>query len=214
MPEIVPPTFQAPEFHCPYDECGVYAHQYWSSVFIRGQGGGFAELEEWSAAVCRRCTRQSFWYKQTLVYPAKYDAEPPHPDMPAEVLAIYDEARAVSPHSRRAAAGLLRLGLQMLVDELEQGSGDINTKIGALVQKGLDPTMQRAMDVLRVVGNEAVHPGTIDLDADDSLLPGLFRMINIVVEQVVTRSKEASSLFGILPPEKVAAIERRDGPKQ
>ncbi|WP_344200171.1 DUF4145 domain-containing protein [Aeromicrobium alkaliterrae] len=146
-----------------------------------------------------------------MIFPLVRQGEEPHADMPADVLAIYEEARAVSSLSRKSAAGLLRLGLQMLVDELDTGSGSIDAKIGRLVQGGLDPQVQQAMDVLRVVGNESVHPGQIDLDADDDLLPALFNLINVIVEQVVSRPKTIGALFQKLPDAKRAAIQRRDG---
>lgn len=99
--------------------------------------------------------------------------------MPPDVLAVYEEARDVSGISKKSAGALLRLALQMLVDDLEQGSAPINTKIGELVKRGLDPQVQQAMDVVRVVGNNAVHPGQIDLDADEDLLPARFALINL-----------------------------------
>ena len=113
--------------------------------------------------------------------------------------------------SKKSAAALLRLALQVLVDDLEPGSGTINDKIGALVQKGLDPGVQQAMDVLRVVGNNAVHPGQIDLDADDALLLALFGLLNLIVDQVITRPKMLAGLFGSLPQTAQDGVARRDG---
>jgi hypothetical protein len=130
--------------------------------------------------------------------------------MPDDVLAVFNEAREVAPMSKKSAAALLRLALQMLVDDLEPGSAAINAKIGALVKRGLDPQVQQAMDVVRVVGNNAVHPGQIDLDGDDQLLPALFGLVNMIVEQVITRPKVVAELFGSLPPAARAGVAKRD----
>jgi hypothetical protein len=151
------------------------------------------------------------WRGEMMVYPMRRTGPSPHADMPTDVLAVYEEARDVSAISKKSAAALLRLALQILADDLEQGSAPINTKIGALVKRGLDPQVQQAMDVVRVVGNNAVHPGQIDLDGDDDLLPALFALINLIVEQVITRPKAVAGLFGSLPPSAQAAVARRDG---
>jgi len=52
-----------------------------------------------------------------------------------------------------------------MVDLGESGK-DINADIGNLVKKGLSPLVQKALDTVRVVGNECVHPGTMDLKDD------------------------------------------------
>lgn len=203
MDEDRTPAANKDNFHCP--SCGVYAAQRWGSV---SKGG--TVMTGWEAASCSACGHYSVWLGERMIYPLQRQGESPHVDTPDEVLAIYNEAREVAPISRKSAAGLLRLALQMLVDELESGSGGIDKKIGALVQKGLDPQVQKAMDVLRVVGNESVHPGQIDLEADDELLPALFNLLNIIVEQIIARPKHIGGLFAKLPESKLAAIEKRN----
>lgn len=206
------PAYHRESFYCPH--CGVYALQEWSEM-KRLTGSKWQSVEGFEVVQCTatECLKFSIWHDETMVFPLKRQGEKPHSDMPEDVLAIYNEAREVAPISRKSAAGLLRLALQMLVDELEPGRGKIDAKIGALVQKGLAPEVQQAMDVLRVVGNESVHPGEINLDADDDLLPGLFNLVNIIVEQVVARPKHIGGLFSKLPQSKLAAIEKRDAPK-
>lgn len=197
-------------FHCPF--CGVYAAQTWGSAW-QDRGGMFC-LDGMNAAVCGLCGEASLWVEDRMIYPLQKQGEPPHGDMPGDVLVIYNEARDVAPISRKSAAGLLRLALQMLVDELEPGRGTIDNKIGALVQKGLDPQVQKMMDVLRVVGNESVHPGQIDLEADGDFVPALFNVLNIIVEQVIARPKHIDELYAMLPEGKRDAIDRRDGVTQ
>lgn len=196
-------------FHCP--DCGVYAAQHWGNLALHRAGSGASAMPGFTAAKCTACGRHSLWRGDAMVYPLNRQGEPPKSDMPDDVQAVHEEARSVAPISRRSAAGLLRLALQMLVDDLEPGEGTIDTKIGALVQRGLDPQVQQAMDVLRVVGNESVHPGQIDLEADDDLVPALFNLLNIIVEQVITRPNHVGGLFGMLPQAKRDAVQRRDG---
>ena len=57
----------------------------------------------------------------------------------------------------------------------------VNKNIGKLFSRGLPLRIQQALDVVRVVGNKAVHPGTIAFDVDDEqnaiMLMNLINMI-------------------------------------
>lgn len=194
-------------FDCP--SCQAYARQIWGDAYMHTNRS--LPLTDWRIATCTRCDNITIWHNRELIFPLSMVGPLPHADMPPEVRDLYEEARTVSSLSRKSAAALLRLALQVLVDGLEPGSANINSKIGALVQRGLHPQVQQAMDVLRVVGNNAVHPGQIDLDADDDLLPALFVMLNLIVEQVVARPKHVAGLFASLPATAQAAVAKRDG---
>jgi hypothetical protein len=56
------------------------------------------------------------------------------------------------------ACALLRLATQKLADDLVEGDGTLNQKIGALVAQGLSTEVAQALGSVRVVGNHAVHP--------------------------------------------------------
>lgn len=167
-------------------------------------------LEGLTISKCHACNEPAIWRDEDMVYPLERQGVAPHEDMPEDVKAIYEEARSVAPISKKSAAGLLRLALQMLVDDLEPGKGTIDAKIGKLVERGLAPQVQKMMDVLRVAGNEAVHPGTMDLDANPDLLASLFGLTNLIVEQIIAQPKHIESLYGKLPEGKREAIEKRD----
>jgi hypothetical protein len=62
---------------------------------------------------------------------------------------------------------------------------NINNDIRARVAKGLSAEFQQGIDVLRVVGNNAVHRGQIDPD-DPSTVRSLFVLINIIVGSMVS----------------------------
>jgi hypothetical protein len=86
----------------------------------------------------------------------------------------------------------------------------IDDDIAFLVAKGLSPVVQQSLDTVRVVGNEAVHPGTIDLRNDTDTATKLFTLVNIIADQMITNPKHVLELYEKLPEEKRKAIEKRD----
>ena len=130
--------------------------------------------------------------------------------VPEAVRELWDEARAVAPHSSRSAAALLRLALQTLLADLVPGESNLNAAIGAALRGGVPGPVQQAMDVLRVGGNGAVHPGELRLDDDPATLGALFGLLSYVVQETVVRSAQVSALFGRLPQGVRDGIERRD----
>jgi hypothetical protein len=146
-----------------------------------------------------------------MVYPfGSANAPLPDVDLPASPRADYEEARSIVDRSPRGAAALLRLAVQKLCKALGEPGENINTDIGSLVHKGLDPRVQRALDSLRVIGNEAVHPGVLDLEDDRDTAIALFGLINFIVEQQIRRPREIDALYDMLPEGKRKGIEDRD----
>jgi len=129
--------------------------------------------------------------------------------MPESVKSIYLEAASIQAKSPRGAAALLRLGIQILCKELGENGKNINTDIGNLVKKGLPQIVQQSLDILRVTGNDAVHPGQIDTDSQD-IVDNLFNLLNVVVEYMIALPKKVSGIYSLLPSDKTEAIKKRD----
>ena len=130
--------------------------------------------------------------------------------MPADVRQDYDEAARIIAQSPRGAAALLRLAVQKLCIDLGGKGRKIDDDIKMLVSKGLLPLVQQSLDVVRVTGNNAVHPGQIATD-DPEVAASLFPLVNIIVEQMISAPKQIAALYGGLPEGARAAIEKRDG---
>jgi hypothetical protein len=94
---------------------------------------------------------------------------------------------------------------------LEEPGKDLNKDIGSLVKKGLPDQIQKALDVVRVIGNESVHPGQIDLNDNPATTSKLFELVNIIADKMITEPKEIDKLFDGLPEGKREAIQKRDG---
>ena len=91
---------------------------------------------------------------------------------------------------------------------------NINENIKALVSKGLPVSVQQALDVVRVVGNRAVHPGQIYFDVDDINTANLLmHLLNVIVERMITEPKEINELYQHLPENIRQSISNRDKSK-
>lgn len=159
---------------------------------------------------CECCGNKIIWVDESYVYPDVI-VEQANSDMPNSVKELYDEAGMIYTKSPRAACALLRLAVDRLCHELGETDRDINKNIGALVEKGLSKTVQQALDVVRVVGNKAVHPGQIAFDVDDSSTAiMLMKLINIIVTRMISEPKDIDYLYNKLPESVKEAIEKRN----
>lgn len=131
-------------------------------------------------------------------------------DMPEDVKKIYDEACLVLKASPRSSAALSRLAIEKLVDHLEAEGRDLNSKIANLVSKGLPEQIQKMLDSVRVIGNNAVHPGEIDLSDNAQLASSLLKFINLIVENQISQPKKINEIYDNLPESNLESIERRD----
>lgn len=115
-----------------------------------------------------------------------------------------------------AASGsaLLRLCVEMMTIELEANGKTLDDKISDLVKRGLNQSVHRALDAVRVIGNEAVHPSQMDLNDNPKTAEALFKLVNVITEKMISEQKHVDEIYGLLPPEKLAALERRDMPKK
>jgi hypothetical protein len=160
---------------------------------------------------CYSCDAFTVWIEDKIVYPVSHSVVEPHEMMPGSVKADFEEAGSIVDLSPRGAAALARLCIQELMTELGEKGENLNDDIGELVKKGLEVEVQQALDVVRVVGNNAVHPGTIDLKDDKETALTLLGLVNMIVERRIAGPKKLLNLFAGLPPGALQQIEKRDG---
>jgi hypothetical protein len=163
-----------------------------------------------NASVCLSCSKASLWVDGKLIWPSARIGVEPNPDLSADLTADFEEARSIVMTSPRGAAALMRLVVQKLCIELGGDGKSIDADIAALVAKGLSPMIQQALDVVRVVGNNAVHPGQIDLKDDPDTVVTLFGLVNIIAEQMITQPKQLQAVYNGLPAGALAAIQARN----
>jgi hypothetical protein len=150
------------------------------------------------------------WAGGSLVFPHGHVEIEPNEDLPDDVRADYKEAALIFRTSPRGAAALLRLGIQKLCDHLGQEGQKLDDAIASLVRSGLEPRVQKALDIVRVIGNESVHPGQMDLRDDPETALELFRLVNLIAERMISQPKHIDTMYEQLPKSKRDAIEKRD----
>lgn len=221
MSKYFPPKYGSTHFSCPY--CAVHARQRWGKPFnVDSLIVDRQEPLKWWMLVpividktevetsrCSHCENPTLWLSEKIIYPVVSTFPPANGDLPTDVKEVYEEAANIANQSPRAACALLRLALEMLLKSLGE-TGSINDSIGNLVKKGLDERVQQSLDIVRVTGNEAVHPGVIDF-SDETDVEMLFGLINVIAESLISQPKRIQNLYDNLPEKAREAIEKRDG---
>lgn len=168
------------------------------------------EKATYAATRCLRCKEFVLWRNEKIIYPNATTAPLPDDDMPDEIKKDFNEAREVFPISARSSAALLRLVVEKLSKHLGYSANKIDEAIGKMVADGIHPLVQQAFDIVRVIGNESVHPGQIDLRDDPDTALQLFKLVNIIVEEKITKPQKVQALFDSLPQDKLQHIEERN----
>ncbi len=209
-PPFVPPSADADEWSCTV--CGLYTGQRSRDLVYHVASSTYKTPLK--VTVCAHCSALAYWFGSQMIDPAGKTGPPPNPDMPDGSREDYEEASSILHLSPRGACALLRLAVQKLCVELGEQGENLNTDIGRLVKKGLSPEIQQALDTLRVVGNNAVHPGEMDLKDDRETALALFDTLNFIVEQRISHPKQIAERYAKLPQGARDQIERRDPPKE
>lgn len=162
------------------------------------------------ASKCYNCKKTTFWLYDKILWPHVSEAPPANNDLPEDIKADYREAGAILNLSPRGAAALLRLSIQKLCAHLNSDGKDLNIQIGELVKRGLDARVQQALDVVRVIGNNAVHPGKIDLKDDLDTALRLFTLVNLICEKMISEPAHVEAMFASLPDGVLEGITKRD----
>lgn len=172
---------------------------------------GYARrLYNLAIAMCYACKSNTVWTSGKMISPQFENDIRPNADMPEEIKLDFLEAARILSVSPRGSAALLRLCVQKLCKFLGQKGKNINDDIAALVKSGLDERIQKALDIVRVIGNEAVHPGQIDLRDNQEIAGKLFKLVNLVADVMISQPKAVDDLFQSLPEAKRSEILRRD----
>lgn len=204
---FTPPQFNKAAFNCPF--CNAFARQYWH-ISYKNPGGHYRKIESLLISICEHCNGYAIWYKEKMLSPESSGVPYPNPDLAEDIKQDYLEARGIVNKSPRGATALLRLCIQKLSQQLGEKGKDLNQDIANLVKNGLSERIQKALDIVRVIGNNAVHPGVIDLKDDLETAIELFKLVNFIADIMISQPKNIDELFETLPEPQKEAIKNRD----
>jgi hypothetical protein len=228
------PRLDARRFVCP--RCDAFADQSWSNLArtnvsaegilhdttrvverFDGQlalGGDGA----WQTSKCASCGDLTVWRNGSIVFPHTSTIPVASKDTPSDVLALYDEGRAVWPISRRAGAALARAALEKMLrsDPSALKKDDLITLISK-AKPTLPSHVGSLLDVVRHAGNKSLH---VEDEPDDVMVlvldegnteigPLIFEAINLLVDERVTKPAAVEALFDGLPQGVKDSINRR-----
>ena len=159
------------------------------------------------------------WVGMRMLLPDVSGYPPVNDDMPNGIKRIYGEAAAVANKSPRAAAALLRLALQELCKSLKCEGDNLQKQIERLAESGkVSSDVIKAADIVRLVGNDAVHPNRvgIDIENDPGIVPALFWFINLIAEKAISEPRrtkeEIAKISAAFPAAKKAKLRNGENP--
>ena len=79
-----------------------------------------------------------------------------------------------------------------------------------MAKQGLDETIIKSLDSVRVIGRQAVHPLQMNLIDDVNTATTLFKIVNYISDWAYTRVKIVNDIHDSLPDVKKEAIKKRD----
>ncbi|OLS22207.1 MAG: hypothetical protein HeimC3_32110 [Candidatus Heimdallarchaeota archaeon LC_3] len=204
------PELKSKSFICFH--CSTLAQMEWEKLGIKDEEDYFSSYTNLWLAECVNCKEFSIWYKKKVLFPDYVSLQTPEPDedLPDDLKVDFEEARKIVNDSPRGASALLRLVIQKLMKHLGEKGNNINEDIGNLVKNGLDPEVQKASDIIRVIGNQSVHPGQIDISDDSDTAKKLFLIINYVVKTMISPKKIIKKFYDNLPESNLNQINKRD----
>lgn len=193
MPQkFIEPKWNQPAFTCPH--CGTNSSMTWqvtTSPFKKSSAKPFKDHV--FSAFCLTCSRPSIWTDEKMVYPDVLGIEP-HSDMPEKAREIFCEAQAVIGKSPRASCALLRMCLEVLVNELNGKGKNLYERIESL---NLPPELNEVFKACRIIGNQAAHPGEINFDPQEGkdLANKLSGFINLIVSFLISPKIQAKKIL-------------------
>lgn len=201
-------------FTCPH--CGAFAGQTWEEAWVKGPTPGYYYASPVTTAQCLACNNYSYWVWSELVKPRPNDAPRLGDRFPRHIIEIHAEAAQIMLDSPRAALGLLRLCVDLVCLDRGATGDNLNKRIGSLVDAGVAQRIQKALDTIRILGNDALHEtkyGDHDRAGYQEAVARCFWLLRYLDTHLYEEPAQVDKIYEELPAPKLEAVESRDKKK-
>ena len=212
MVEYFSPELNKGAFNCPY--CGVYAHQKWyidiayDKFEYDKNSHSYNKIIGLSVSICSYCSKIALWHYGKILLPQNLPVPNPPEDTPPEVKNIYIEAGNVLNDSPRASGALIRLALELLLQNINKNKLSLNENIKKLIERKIPEQLIKALSILRVNGNDIMHTGEIKITENKDDVVYLFEIFNMIVEELIEEPKKLNEFYKKIPESKRKEIEK------
>tara|TARA_B110000003_G_C16565098_1_gene502065 strand:- start:822 stop:1166 length:345 start_codon:yes stop_codon:yes gene_type:complete len=101
-----------------------------------------------------------------------------------KLIPLYGEAMKIVEASPASACALLRMLLQMLIQERGLRGRDLHKDINTLVDRGAPVGLLRALDAIELAGSESRQPGQINLVNGHKDAQNMVMFLHLFVNQM------------------------------
>ena len=70
---------------------------------------------------------------------------------------------------------------------------------------------RKALDLIRINGNNAVHPGEICIEEES--IEDMYKILNMIVQELISNKKQINDMYKNLPESYKESIKRRENKK-
>ena len=112
------------------------------------------------------------------------DTEPIPKGLPPKLIPLYEEAMMIVEASPASACALLRMLLQMLIQERGMRGRDLHKDINTLVDRGAPVGLLRALDAIELAGSESRQPSQINLVNGHKDAQNMVMFLHLFVNQM------------------------------
>lgn len=112
------------------------------------------------------------------------EIEPTPEGLSPKLIPLYEEAMKIVEASPASACALLRMLLQMLIQERGLRGRDLHKDINTLVDRGAPVGLLRALDAIELAGSESRQPSQINLVNGHKDAQNMVMFLHLFVNQM------------------------------
>ena len=86
--------------------------------------------------------------------------------------------------------------------ELGYKKGTLYEKINEFIGEDKGSDLEHSLTSVRVIGNDCVHSGVLDIKDNKAIAIALFNILNYIIEDTLTKKRKIDEIYDIIPDSK------------